>query len=102
MLGGTGTGAKVFHHSELEVRQRKQPTYPEAARELNLGDQRCKARVFIDERGVPYDVIVEACPQAFHSETKRALLQWRWYSPRDGREKVKAQTIIAVTYKLPN
>ncbi|HHO50657.1 MAG TPA: hypothetical protein ENK18_07220, partial [Deltaproteobacteria bacterium] len=100
VVGGTGDGVRVFHHSELEAKKRVQPRYPDAARDLNLGTQRCKARVFIDESGVPYDVRVESCPQAFHPETKAALLKWRWYPPRDGRNKIKAQTIIAVTYQM--
>ncbi len=100
VLGGTGTGVRRFHHSELEVKRRKNPIYPDAAKALNLGDQRCKVRVLIDESGVPYEVRVEGCPQAFHTATKEAILSWRWYPPRDGRAKVKAATTIGVTYKL--
>jgi outer membrane biosynthesis protein TonB len=90
----------VFHHSELEVKKRLNPEYPEAARALSLGDQRCLAKVFIDEEGVPYDVQVESCPKVFFEDTKQAILKWRWYPPKDGKNRVKAQTTIAVTYKL--
>ena len=98
-LGG-GSGPKVFHHSELEVKKRVQPEYPETARSMNLGDQRCMAKVFIDEEGVPYEVIVEKCPNVFHPATKEAILKWRWYPPKDGKNKVKAQTTIGVTYVM--
>ena len=99
-LGGTLGGVRVFHHSELEVKKRVNPEYPEAARALNIGDQRCLAKVFIDEEGVPYDVQVESCPKVFFEDTKAAILKWRWYPPKDGKNKVKAQTTIAITYKL--
>ncbi len=97
---GAGGGPKVFHHSELEAKKKVQPEYPEAALSLNLGDQRCMVRVFIDEEGVPYDVIVEKCPNVFHPVTKETILKWRWYPPKDGKNKVKAQTTIGVTYKM--
>ncbi len=98
-LGPSG-GPRVFHHTELETSRRVQPVYPKNARAMNLGEQRCKARVQIDATGRPYDVVVEDCPAVFHASTKEALLKWRWYAPRDGRRKVAAQTVIAITYSL--
>jgi len=97
---GTSGGPRVFHHAELETSRRVQPVYPKNARAMNLGEQRCKARVQIDATGRPYDVVVEDCPAVFHAPTKEALLKWRWYAPRDGRRKVAAQTVIAITYTL--
>jgi serine/threonine protein kinase len=91
---------KVFHQTELRVKSRSDLRYPTAARALNLGDHRCLAKVFIDEKGVPYDVIVESCPRAFFEDTRRAILAWRWYPPTDGVEACKALTTIAVNYKL--
>jgi outer membrane biosynthesis protein TonB len=104
--GGTGDGdgggadPRVFHHSELQPKKRVQPDYPEGARALSLGDQRCKAVVTIDEEGVPTSVVVQDCPTVFHTATKEALFKWRWYAPKDGRRKVSAQTVIAITYTL--
>ncbi|MEQ1506763.1 MAG: energy transducer TonB, partial [Myxococcota bacterium] len=98
--GGPGTGVRVFHQSELEVKKRVNPEYPEAARALNLGDQRCLVKVIMDEEGVPFNVIVDACPKVFHDVTREAILKWRWYPPKDGKSKIKAQTTIAVTFKL--
>jgi hypothetical protein len=100
VLGGQLGGVRVFHHSELEPKKRVYPEYPEAAKELNLGDQRCLAIVFMDEEGTPYDVRVDNCPKVFELPTKEAMLKWRWYPPKDGKNKVKAQTTIAVTYKM--
>lgn len=102
---GTGTGPltsglRVFHHSELVVEHRADVVYPRAARGLGLAAQRCVARVFIDERGRPYDVIVDVCPAAFHATTKAALLKWRWAPPRAEGQRVKAQTTLGITYTL--
>jgi len=100
VLGGQLGGMRVFHHSELEVKKRVNPTYPDSAKQLNLGDQRCLATVRIGETGVPYEVTIAKCPETFHSATKQALLKWRWYPPKDGKSKVKAQTTIAFTYVM--
>lgn len=66
---------------------------------MNLGDQRCKVKVKIDESGTPYDVIISDCPEVFHAEAKQAILKWRWYPPKRNKQKVKAQTLIAVLFK---
>jgi len=99
-LGGELGGVKVFHHSELEVKKRIDPEYPESAKALSLGEQRCLVKVFMDEEGTPYEASVDGCPDAFHESAKEAILKWRWYPPKDGKNKVKAQTTIAITYKL--
>lgn len=101
VVGGQlgGGGLRVFHHSELEVKRRRVPRYPEAAESMNLGDQRCKVSVKIDEKGVPFDATVKDCPKVFHGPAKSAILQWRWYPPKAGKQKVKAQTLIAVLFK---
>lgn len=100
VIGGQLGGVRVMHHSELEWKKRVQWDYPKAAQELNLGDQRCIAKVFLDEEGVPYDVKVEDCPKVFHSTTIEALMKWRAYPSKDGKERVKVQTTIGVNYKF--
>jgi outer membrane biosynthesis protein TonB len=101
VVGGQldGGGIRMFHHSELEVKARKLPRYPEAAEAMNLGDQRCKVRVKIDEKGIPFEARVEGCPKVFHDEAREAILKWKWYPPKNGKTKVKAQTTIAVMFK---
>ena len=101
VVGGTLGGPKMFHHSQLTAKKKIQPIYPSAAETLNLGDQRCQARVFIDETGRVYDVQVNKCPKVFHTATQSALMQWRYYPPKSGKEKVKAQILIGVTFKKP-
>jgi hypothetical protein len=99
VLGGALGTTRVFHHSELEVMKRMVVPYPQEARDLQLGDQRCLVKVFISRDGTPTDAIVEKCPTVFHGPVRDAVLQWRWYPPKDGRNAVDAQTTIAVTMK---
>jgi outer membrane biosynthesis protein TonB len=98
--GQFGGGAQVFHHSELEVKRRFEPRYPEAAKALNLGTQRCKVIVDIDEQGVPLAADVRDCPRVFHEATRQAVLKWRWYAPRAGKRKVRGRTTLVFSYKL--
>lgn len=95
-----GTGVRVMHHSEVEIKKQVEPKYPKAARDANLGDQRCLVKVKINEAGEPYDVKVENCPKVFHAATEEAILKWRWWPPKVGKEKVKAQITIGVNYKV--
>ena len=100
VVGGTLGNVHVLHHSEVEVKKRIEPRYPKTAKEANLGDQRCLAKVYIDETGTPYKVLVENCPKVFHASTREAILKWRWYPPKVGKQKVKAQITIGITYKV--
>ncbi len=99
VLGGQ-LGVRVMHHSELEIKKQVQPEYPEAAKQLNLGDQRCLVKVSMDEEGVPFSADVSGCPQVFHDEARAAILKWRWYPPKVGKERTKAQTTISIVYKM--
>jgi len=100
-LGGTGTGGPVsVHHSELEIRSQRSPHYPEAAKALGLGEQRCKVRVWIDDRGKPTRVAVEDCPKVFHESARQAVMRWSWYPARAEGKRVAAQTVYGITYKL--
>jgi hypothetical protein len=60
-----------------------------------------RVRIFIDEAGVPYDVVYEVCPKVFHASTTEALLKWRYYPARDDEgAKVKASFLLNIKYKL--
>lgn len=104
VVGGTLDGrlgsAKVVHHSELEVKKQVMPNYPKEAEALNLGSQRCVVKVWIDDTGAPFEVRVDACPEVFHAETRQAVMGWRWYPPKAGKEKISVQTIVGVTFKM--
>ena len=57
-------------------------------------------KVKIDEEGVPFAAEVSGCPQVFYESAKEAILKWRWYPPKVGKDHVKAQTTIGITYKM--
>lgn len=95
--------SRIFHHSELTVVQRTDPTYPPEALPLALGTQSCLVRVYISEEGVPYGSQVTAsvrqprCPVVFHEAASACVMAWRWEPPVSGEgEVVKAN----VHYKL--
>ena len=98
-IGGSLDGAVPIHHSKLQIRRRIQPTYPEAAKAMNLGRVDCRVRVFIDETGKPYDVRMHACPKMFHDTTREALYKWRWYPARKDGQKVKVATMLKIRFQ---
>jgi hypothetical protein len=88
----------VVHASELAVKRRVEPRYPEAALALGLGEQSCRARVHVGADGVPDWVEVTGCPAAFHAATERALLGWRWWPFREGGARADVVTTVSVRY----
>lgn len=97
-LGGGG-GIRRFHHNDLQTRSKPTPRYPRAAEQQGFGNQACSVDVSIDEKGIPFRVEVSGCPDVFAAETRKAILRWRWYAPKDGRDKIKARTTLRVVYK---
>jgi hypothetical protein len=91
---------RLIEHPNPVAKRRVQPQYPDAAKALALGEQKCVATVRIDAEGVPYQVDVAGCPAAFHPETREALLKWRWYAAKAGGSRVASQTVVAVVYRL--
>lgn len=98
VIGGQLGGVRVFHHSEVKVKRRVQPRYPDAAQDLHLGAVICRVNVFIDEKGVPYDIEPQNCPKVFHQEVKDALYKWRWYPAKVERKAVKGQFLMAIKF----
>lgn len=98
-LGGTGV-VKTVYWSEVQVKSRVIPAYPEAARQLGLKDERCITHIFINEQGEPFDVQFKACPELFKAAARDAAMQWRWYPLMDGGVPVKAQFDLNFQFKL--
>lgn len=98
--GGGGGGPQIVHQSELQVRSRVSPYFPEVAKRIGLTYGRCLATVYIDERGRVSEVTVDQCPAAFHGETIRSLSRWRFQPYRVAGMATPAQTRIAVTYTM--
>ena len=65
-----------------------------------MGEVDCKVRIFIDEKGVPYNFQFESCPKIFQASATEALAKWRWYPAKFQGQKVKAQFLLNIRYKL--
>jgi hypothetical protein len=92
--------AVPVHWSDVTAKKRVSPTMPNAAKQLNMTEERCEIRVFIDEKGVPYDLILGRCPAIYHESTLEALWQWRFYPRREDGVRVKSQFHLVVVYRL--
>ncbi len=90
----------VVHWSEVKVKRRVSPKYPEDAKSMDLGTVRCQLRFLVDERGMPYDVRLESCPEAFHESALEAAWKWRFYPMKMNGEAVKAQFVLVIVYRL--
>jgi hypothetical protein len=89
--------ARGVHHAELEMKKWVQPDYPREAK--GLGDVKCVATVRIDAFGVPEEVTVASdCPTVLQPIVRDAILEWRWYPPKDGKQRVAAEATIAVQF----
>lgn len=100
-VGSGNDGAIVLHHSRLVERRRVLPVWPREAQTQGITVARCVIDVRIDSEGHPVDVSIVACPDAFHTETRRALMGWRWAPPRVNGERTSAHTRIVVTFLQP-
>ncbi len=106
VLGGVpggqlgGPPVRAVHWSEVQVKKRVQPKMPDAAKELGLSEERCQVRFYIDEKGEPYDVRIEACPAIYQQSALEAAWGWRFYPMKVEGQKVKAQFVLTIVYRL--
>ena len=102
VLGGQlgGTGVKAVHWSKVKNKRMPQFKFPEAAKALNMKEEVCQVRFFIDEKGKPYDVKVEKCPAVFHESVKEAAWKWRFYPMKDGGKPIRSQFVLSILFKL--
>lgn len=99
-LGGQlgGTGVRAVHWSQVKAKRRVDPVFPEAAKALGLKEERCQVRLFIDEKGVPYDSDLEKCPKIFQENAKSAAMDWRFYPYKE--EGVAKKTTFVLSFKF--
>jgi periplasmic protein TonB len=102
VIGGVlgGTGVKAVHWSKVKAKRQVSPKFPEAAKALNLKEERCQVRFFIDEKGKPYEVVIEKCPVVFHASVKEAAYKWRFFPMKDKGKAVKSQFVLSILFKL--
>jgi outer membrane biosynthesis protein TonB len=105
-LGGGGgndvaKGPKVIHHTEVQwARQSPLPRYPSAAKSMNLGDQNCKVRLFLDAKGFVTDLEFVQCNPVFHEACRTAMTRWKAFPVRAAGRKVATQFVMNVKFKL--
>lgn len=97
---GVGGGARAVHWSEVRVKRRVEPRFPEAARQLELTDTRCTLHLVIDEHGVPSDVQARSCNKVFAPSALEAAWQWRFYPMKVNGQAVPASFDLSIVYKL--
>jgi len=91
----------TFVPGEIKLRRRFPMEYPESERTRNARTVACRARVFIDERGITERVVVEGCADAFREAVIASLMQWTWYPARnEGGHPTKGQFLMNVKFKL--
>lgn len=98
VIGSLPSSVQQVHRSEVRPRMLAEPSYPAAARGMNLGEVTCRVRVQIDERGRPEDLQIDSCPQLFHDEVRRAVQRSRWYPFNLGGVRHRAQFAIAYRF----
>ena len=86
--------------SEVMVKRKVIPKYPTAAKGGGL-EGSCTVRVFIDEKGKPYDVKVETCDESVQTVSLAAARDWRFYPYMpDGKTPTPVQFVLAFNFKL--
>lgn len=102
VLGGQlgGTGVKTVHWSEIQVKTRVKPRFPEAAKQLGMKEEKCIVHIVVGTDGMASDVSFKACPELFKASAKEAAMQWQWYPLQEGGQSIKAQFDINFVFKL--
>lgn len=88
------------HWSAVSVKRRVNPRYPEEAKPYDHAEVRCKLRFFIDERGIPYDIRPESCPEMFQESAMEAAWKWSFYPMEKDGVPSKAQFVLVIVYRL--
>lgn len=84
----------------LTLRKRTPAVYPEAARALDLPDQRCVASIAVDRAGRPGQISVDGCALVFRDAARALVEGWRWYPPQiDDPRATAALTRVGVTFR---
>ena len=96
-----GTDAVPVTWTEVKSRIRVEPRFPEAAKQLNITEETCRVKFYIDEQGEPYDVQVEECHELFHENVLDAAWKWRFYPYEnpDG-DAIKSFFTLKFTFRL--
>ena len=104
VLGGQlgGTGIKTVHYSEVQVKLRQLPEFPEAAKQLGLKSEKCIVHVVVGTNGRAEAITFKACPELFKASARAAAEKYEWYPLLDGGVPVRAQFDLNFIFKLTN
>ncbi len=98
-LSALASVVPTIHVRDVRMRRSATPNYPDAARDMNLGQVDCRVRVLIDPDGRPADMTVLACPSVFHAEVRQAVQRTRWYPYKIGGQKSQARFEILYRFQ---
>lgn len=91
-----GRGLRGVHWSEVRVRHRVLPDFPENARSAGIREADCIVLFRIDGEGVPTAVVPQTCPAAFAPSAVAAAMKWR-FEPLPGH--VPAKFALTLQYR---
>lgn len=87
----------VFHHSEITVVSRVEPTLPEAGKRLKAEERVCLVRTYIDAAGTPWKAVARDCPAVLTEPAETCVLSWRFEPPRNAEGEIVP---ASVTYRV--
>ena len=64
---------------QLMAKRRVAPNWPSEALSKGIDLDTCTARIDVDKRGKPYNVVVSDCSEVFHENVEFAAMKWRFY-----------------------
>lgn len=97
---GDGTATRRVHSTELAVKLRVQPRFPEAARALGRNEENCVLRITVNEQGEPVDVSPRTCPELYRAAAVEAAYGWRWYPLIENGVGQRAQFDLNFVFRL--
>lgn len=106
--GGTGTGTgtgggpgpRIVHGTELQVKLRVQPRFPDAARLHGRSEEKCVLRITVNQQGEPEHVAVRNCPEMLREAAVEAAYGWRWYPLVENGVAERAQFDLNFVFRL--
>lgn len=93
-----GEGPPQVFASDLSLRNRTTPAWPDGVPKKRDTAARCVATVAIDRDGRPSGVSVAGCDAPFAAEVEKALTGWFWAPPRVGGFERPVTTDVAFRF----
>ena len=93
-------GSDIAAASPLVTKRRVAPRWPSEALAYGIDLETCEARLDVDKRGKPYNVVVSGCSEIFHDSVESAAMKWRFYPLLVDEVPREATTSIKLTFRL--